>query len=202
MLTARPEVTDRMLIFGQRHLRTILAQYGPTTTDAAPFAADSSTRHIPATRSPISPRSRSSVGPSSAASSANTNGQHRSPCQHQWPSSGTPPAALPCAGRMGKIPPECTPSGDAPRRHPFVPFLQEPAITTAGLRPTGPGTWRVIEELAVKRIRIDRHRARRERPWREVLPADPRDPDVVRVKALARVARASHRHPTATEELT
>ena len=27
MLTARTEVTDRMLIFGQRHLRTILAQY-------------------------------------------------------------------------------------------------------------------------------------------------------------------------------
>ena len=28
MLTARTEVTDRMLILGQRHLRTILAQYG------------------------------------------------------------------------------------------------------------------------------------------------------------------------------
>ncbi len=27
MLTARTEVTDRMLIVGQRHLRTILAQY-------------------------------------------------------------------------------------------------------------------------------------------------------------------------------
>ena len=27
MLTARTEVTDRMLIFGERHLRTILAQY-------------------------------------------------------------------------------------------------------------------------------------------------------------------------------
>ena len=27
MLTARMEVTDRMLIFGQRHLRAILAQY-------------------------------------------------------------------------------------------------------------------------------------------------------------------------------
>ena len=26
MLTARKEVTDRMLIFGERHLRTILAQ--------------------------------------------------------------------------------------------------------------------------------------------------------------------------------
>src|SRR6478736_4884927 len=28
VLTARTEVTNRMLIFGQRHLRTILAQYG------------------------------------------------------------------------------------------------------------------------------------------------------------------------------
>ncbi len=27
MLTARNEVTDRMLVFGQRHLRTILAEY-------------------------------------------------------------------------------------------------------------------------------------------------------------------------------
>jgi putative transposase len=27
LLTARTEVTDRMLIFGQRHLRTILARY-------------------------------------------------------------------------------------------------------------------------------------------------------------------------------
>ena len=27
MLTARTEVTDQMLIFGQRHLRTILAEY-------------------------------------------------------------------------------------------------------------------------------------------------------------------------------
>ena len=27
MLTARTEVTDRMLIFGERHLRTILAEY-------------------------------------------------------------------------------------------------------------------------------------------------------------------------------
>jgi putative transposase len=28
VLTARTEVTDRMLIFGQRHLQSILAQYG------------------------------------------------------------------------------------------------------------------------------------------------------------------------------
>jgi hypothetical protein len=37
----------------------------------------------------------------------------------------------------------------------------------------------------MKGIRI-RARARREPSWREELPLDPRDPDVVRAKALAR----------------
>jgi len=38
----------------------------------------------------------------------------------------------------------------------------------------------------MRRIRTVRPRIRRERPWLEDLPADPRDPDVVRAKALAR----------------
>ena len=38
----------------------------------------------------------------------------------------------------------------------------------------------------MKRIRIGTTRIRRERRWLEDLPADPRDPDVVRAKALAR----------------
>jgi hypothetical protein len=42
------------------------------------------------------------------------------------------------------------------------------------------------QETTVKRIRIDKPRIRRDRGWLEVLPADPRDPDVIRVKALAR----------------
>ena len=91
VLTARTEVTDRMLIFGQAHLRMILAQYGPTT-DGDPTAAASSTRPGPTTPSPTSPGSGSSVGPSSAASSTNTSESHRSPGQHRWPSSGTPQA--------------------------------------------------------------------------------------------------------------
>jgi hypothetical protein len=37
-------------------------------------------------------------------------------------------------GTARKIPPECAPSGDAPPRRPFVPSLEEPAITKAGLR--------------------------------------------------------------------
>ena len=50
MLTARTEVTDRMLIFGERHLRTILAQYEPITTGGDPIAAASSARPGPTTR--------------------------------------------------------------------------------------------------------------------------------------------------------
>ena len=42
----------------------------------------------------------------------------------------------------------------------------------------------------MKRIRINRPRTRRERPWADDLPTDPRDPDVVRAKALTGVQRA------------
>jgi hypothetical protein len=38
----------------------------------------------------------------------------------------------------------------------------------------------------MKRIRIEKPKARRERAWSEVLPRDPRDPDVRRAKAIAR----------------
>jgi len=40
--------------------------------------------------------------------------------------------------------------------------------------------------MTVKRIRIGKPRIRHECPRPEDLPADPRDPDVVRAKALAR----------------
>ncbi len=46
----------------------------------------------------------------------------------------------------------------------------------------------------MKRIRIQRPSVRRERDWVEALPPDPRDPDVVRAKALARTGdRAGRR---------
>ena len=47
----------------------------------------------------------------------------------------------------------------------------------------------------MKQIRIERPRAGREHPGREVFPADPWDPDVVRAKALAR-GRRSRREVT------
>jgi len=42
----------------------------------------------------------------------------------------------------------------------------------------------------MKRIRTSAPRIRRERRWPEDLPDDPRDPDVVRAKALARARPA------------
>ena len=41
----------------------------------------------------------------------------------------------------------------------------------------------------MKLIRIGRRRAGSKRPWLEELSPDPRDPDIVRAKALARAAR-------------
>jgi hypothetical protein len=43
----------------------------------------------------------------------------------------------------------------------------------------------------MQQIRMKRPRSRGERPWREVLPLDPRDPDVVRIKAAARARHGS-----------
>ena len=42
----------------------------------------------------------------------------------------------------------------------------------------------------MKRVRTQKPRIRRGRSWLEVLPADPRNPDVVMAKALAHVRRA------------
>ncbi len=61
-----------MLIFGQRHLRTVLADYAAHYNGRRPIAAASSARPGPTTLSPTSPGNGSSVGPSSAASSTST----------------------------------------------------------------------------------------------------------------------------------
>ena len=42
----------------------------------------------------------------------------------------------------------------------------------------------------MKRTRIRRPRVRSQRPWLEALSPDPRDPDIVRAKALARTGRS------------
>ena len=90
VLTARTEVTDQMLVFGERHLRTILAQYEVHYNGRRPHRG----RHLrpPRPDHPVAdlPRSRSSAGPPSVASSTNTSGSHRNRGQDWWPSSGTP----------------------------------------------------------------------------------------------------------------
>ena len=86
VLTARTEVTDRMLIFGQRHLQTILAEYEAhyTTTDGALIEAASSNHPGPTTLSPTFPGNGSSACPSSSAdSSTSTSEPYRIPAQHR-----------------------------------------------------------------------------------------------------------------------
>ena len=90
MLTVRTEVTDRMLNFGQRHLRTVLAEYETHYNGRRPHR--SCQLRPPRPDYPVAGLSGngSSVGRSSAASSTSTSGPHRIPGQRQWPSSGTP----------------------------------------------------------------------------------------------------------------
>ena len=91
VLTARTEITDRMLIFGQRHLQLVLAAYeGHYNGRRDPIAAASSARPGPTTLPPTSPRSRSSAGSSSAAPSTNTSEPHKSsgPVAEFWNPTG------------------------------------------------------------------------------------------------------------------
>jgi putative transposase len=90
VLTARSEITDRMLTFGQRHLRTILAEYEAHYNGRRPHRSRQLRPPRPDHPVAISPRSESSADPSSAASSTNTNGPHRSQGQDRRPTSGTP----------------------------------------------------------------------------------------------------------------
>jgi hypothetical protein len=48
VLTARTEVTDRLLILGERHLRLVLAEYEAHYNGRRPTAAASSARPGPA----------------------------------------------------------------------------------------------------------------------------------------------------------
>jgi putative transposase len=93
VLTARTEVTDRMLIPGERHLRSVPAEHARHSNGRRPIAAAPSARPGPAIPSATPPGSGSSASPSSAASSTNTSEQRRSPGQDTSPRSGTPQAA-------------------------------------------------------------------------------------------------------------
>jgi hypothetical protein len=94
VLTARTEVTDRMLIFGERHLRAVLAEYEAHYNGRRPHRSRQlrPPRPGPITRLRALPRNGSGVGPSSAASSTTTSEPPKRPGQERQPSSGTPQA--------------------------------------------------------------------------------------------------------------
>jgi putative transposase len=83
VLTARTEVTDQMLIFGQRHLRTVLDQYAGHCNGRRPHRSRQLRPPRPDYPIPDLSQARISAAPSSAASSANTSGPHRRPGQGQ-----------------------------------------------------------------------------------------------------------------------
>ena len=66
VLTARTEVTDRMLIFGQRHLRTILAEYEAHYNGRRPHRSRQLRPPRPDHPDADLSQKRSSAGPSSA----------------------------------------------------------------------------------------------------------------------------------------
>ncbi|WP_326772881.1 integrase core domain-containing protein [Streptomyces sp. NBC_01445] len=83
--TVRSEVTDRMLIFGQRHLRTVLDEYAQRYNGRRPHRGQQ--LHPPRADHPppTSPTRGSSAVQSSADSSTSTKGQPRSAGQHDDP---------------------------------------------------------------------------------------------------------------------
>jgi putative transposase len=83
VLTARTEVTDRMLIFGERHLRLVLAEYQTHYNGRRPHRSRQLRPPRPDHPPLTSPSSGSSAGLSSAASSTNTSEPRRSPVQRQ-----------------------------------------------------------------------------------------------------------------------
>jgi hypothetical protein len=45
----------------------------------------------------------------------------------------------------------------------------------------------------MKQVRVKKSRSPREHPWDEALPADPRDPDILRAKGLVRTGKPGQR---------
>jgi transposase InsO family protein len=93
VLTARTEVTDRILTFSERHLRTVPSRVrGPlqrTTAPSQPPAPPAPAR--PPRRRPL-PAADQAPARARRPSSTNTSGPPESPAQDRWHSSGTPQA--------------------------------------------------------------------------------------------------------------
>jgi hypothetical protein len=67
VLTVRTEVTDRMLIFGEQHLRRVLATYAAHYNTRRPIEHCSCARHVRKRPSPSRSTAESDVDRSSAA---------------------------------------------------------------------------------------------------------------------------------------
>jgi hypothetical protein len=81
VLTAQAEVTDRMLIFGERHLRSVLAGYAQHYNGRRPHR--SRELHPPRPDYPVADltQERSGAAPCSAGSSTNTSEPLKKPGQ-------------------------------------------------------------------------------------------------------------------------
>ncbi len=83
VLTARTEVTDRMLILGERHLRSVLADYARHYNGRRPHRSRALRSPRPDHPSLTSPGSGLGATPFSAVSSTNMSEPHRCPGQDQ-----------------------------------------------------------------------------------------------------------------------
>lgn len=101
--TARTEVTDPMLISGERHLRPVPARSEAHHNGRDPNAPANSAHPGPATPPPAAPRSRSNAEPFPATSSTNTSELRRSPGRVWWPSSGPSQAPERLHYRAGRV---------------------------------------------------------------------------------------------------
>jgi transposase InsO family protein len=89
VLTMRTELTDRMLIFGERHLRNVVATYAAHYNTERPHRALHCARHARNRLLPTRFSVGSGVDRSSAGSSTSTKRQPETADQRPWPSSGT-----------------------------------------------------------------------------------------------------------------
>ena len=91
VLTARTEVTDRRLIFGERHLRTILAGYEVHYNGRRPNR--SRQLRPPRPDHPVADLNHQRIKRRlvlGGLTSTSTSEPRKTPAQHPWPSSGTP----------------------------------------------------------------------------------------------------------------
>ena len=110
VLTVRTEVTDRMLIFGEQHLRRVLARTLRTTTRVGRIEHCSCARHVRKRPSPSRSTAGSDVDRSSTVDQPVRVRGLKTADQQPWPSSGTP-QVFPRVSSYVNLNPECSTCG-------------------------------------------------------------------------------------------